>query len=78
MKKAKNYDPEHTLFTLEFGLNDLMNYKRDVYKIKADLSRALTKLTENGAKSIIVMLLPDVSRAPQFKNATAELREKLA
>ena len=78
MKKAKNYDPEHTLFTLEFGLNDLMIYGRDVYKIKADLSRALTKLTENGAKSIIVMLLPDVSRAPQFKNATAEFREKLA
>ncbi|WP_341661481.1 SGNH/GDSL hydrolase family protein [Vibrio sp.] len=78
MKKAKNYDPEYTLFTLEFGLNDLMNYRRDVYKIKADLSRALTKLTENGAKNILMLRLPDVSNAPLFKKAPDERKMQLA
>ena len=29
-KLAKNYNPANTLFTLEFGLNDFMNYNRSV------------------------------------------------
>ncbi|MFY2507231.1 SGNH/GDSL hydrolase family protein [Vibrio pectenicida] len=78
MKKAKYYDPQYTLFTLEFGLNDLMNYKRDIYKIKADLSSSLTKLTENGAKNILILRLPDVSSAPQFKKATYERKKQLS
>ncbi|MEF1174355.1 SGNH/GDSL hydrolase family protein, partial [Vibrio sinaloensis] len=53
MKMAKNYDPSQTLFTLEFGLNDFMNYNREVSDVKADLSSALIRLKDAGANHLI-------------------------
>ncbi|PSU74908.1 SGNH/GDSL hydrolase family protein [Photobacterium phosphoreum] len=72
MKSAKNYHIENTLFTLEFGLNDFMNYDRNITEVKSDYSTALIRLTDAGAKNILLMTLPDASKAPQFKYATAE------
>ncbi|SKC32537.1 Thermolabile hemolysin precursor [Photobacterium piscicola] len=72
MKSAKNYHIENTLFTLEFGLNDFMNYDRNVTEVKSDYSTALIRLTDAGAKNILLMTLPDASKAPQFKFATAD------
>ena len=72
MKSAKNYHIENTLFTLEFGLNDFMNYDRNVTEVKSDYSTALIRLTDAGAKNILLMTLPDASKAPQFKYATAD------
>ncbi|TKF21761.1 SGNH/GDSL hydrolase family protein [Vibrio genomosp. F6] len=72
MKMAKNYNPENTLFTLEFGLNDFMNYNREVGDVKADYSSALVRLTDAGAKNILLMTLPDATKAPQFKYSTTE------
>ncbi|MCD9511512.1 SGNH/GDSL hydrolase family protein [Photobacterium phosphoreum] len=72
MKSAKNYHIENTLFTLEFGLNDFMNYDRNITEIKSDYSTALIRLTDAGAKNILLMTLPDASKAPQFKYATAD------
>lgn len=70
MKIAKSYNPENTLFTLEFGLNDFMNYDREVSDVKADLSSALIRLTDAGAKHLIMLTLPDATKAPQFKYST--------
>ncbi|PSV16012.1 thermolabile hemolysin [Photobacterium kishitanii] len=72
MKSAKNYNIGNTLFTLEFGLNDFMNYGRNVTQVKSDYSTALIRLTDIGAKNILLMTLPDASKAPQFKYSSAE------
>ena len=72
MKMAKNYRPENSLFTLEFGLNDFMNYNREVSDVKADFSSALIRLTDSGAKNILLFTLPDATNAPQFKYSTQE------
>lgn len=77
MKMAKNYRPERTLFTLEFGLNDFMNYNREVSDVKADFSRALIHLTDAGAQNIMLFTLPDATRAPQFKYSTQDEIEKV-
>ncbi|WP_039871919.1 MULTISPECIES: SGNH/GDSL hydrolase family protein [Photobacterium] len=70
MKMAKNYYPENSLITLEFGLNDFINYGREVADVKADLSSALIRLTESGVKNILLFTLPDATKAPQFKYAS--------
>jgi len=72
MKMAKNYKPENTLFTLEFGLNDFMNYNREVAEVKADFSSALIRLVDANAKNILLFTLPDATKAPQFKYSTQE------
>ncbi|KJY83966.1 thermolabile hemolysin [Vibrio galatheae] len=72
MKFAKNYQPKNTLFTLEFGLNDFMNYNREVADVKADLSSALIRLTDAGAQHLILLTLPDATKAPQFKYSTQQ------
>ncbi|WP_050652551.1 SGNH/GDSL hydrolase family protein [Vibrio coralliirubri] len=72
MKVAKNYRPENSLFTLEFGLNDFMNYNREVADVKADFSSALIRLTESGANNILLFTLPDATKAPQFKYSTEQ------
>ncbi|MGO2160070.1 MAG: SGNH/GDSL hydrolase family protein [Vibrio toranzoniae] len=72
MKLAKNYRPENSLFTLEFGLNDFMNYNREVADVKADFSSALIRLTESGANNILLFTLPDATEAPQFKYSTEQ------
>lgn len=77
MKMAKNYNPSKTLFTLEFGLNDFMNYNREVSDVKADLSSALIRLTDAGAKHLILLTLPDATKAPQFKYSTQAEIEKV-
>lgn len=82
MKMAKNYEPKNSLFTLEFGLNDFVNYDRSVAEVSEDFRKAMKKLTENGAHNIIVLNLPDVSKAPQFKYSAPEkaqiVNEKIA
>jgi len=77
MKIAKNYDPKNTLFTLEFGLNDFMNYDREVSDVKADLSSALIRLRDAGAQHLILLTLPDATKAPQFKYSTQQEIEKV-
>ncbi|WP_260258519.1 SGNH/GDSL hydrolase family protein [Vibrio intestinalis] len=77
MDMAENYQPSRTLFTLEFGLNDFMNYNRDVTDVKTDFSSALIRLTDAGAKNIILLTLPDATKAPQFKYSTQEEIEKV-
>ncbi|GLR05347.1 thermolabile hemolysin [Vibrio hyugaensis] len=72
VKLAKNYKAANTLFTLEFGLNDFMNYNRSVPEVKSDYAEALIKLTDAGAENFLLMTLPDATYAPQFKYSTQE------
>ncbi|MGF1739886.1 SGNH/GDSL hydrolase family protein [Vibrio profundum] len=72
MKMAKHYDPAQTLFTLEFGLNDFMNYDRSLEQVEADFSSALSRLHDAGAHNLILLTLPDATKAPQFKYSTPE------
>lgn len=67
MKYTKNYQPKSSLFTIEFGLNDFVNYDRSVADVSEDFRRALQRLTSNGAENILVLNLPDATKAPQFK-----------
>ena len=77
MKKAKNYQTKNTLFTLEFGLNDFVNYNRSLGDVKGDYSSALIRLIESGAKHIILLTLPDATLAPQFKYSTKSEAQKV-
>ncbi|NAW60038.1 MULTISPECIES: SGNH/GDSL hydrolase family protein [unclassified Vibrio] len=77
MQLAQNYNPANTLFTLEFGLNDFMNYNRSVPDVKADYSSAMQRLVASGAKNVLLMTLPDATRAPQFKYSSQEEIEKV-
>ncbi|MCW8334751.1 SGNH/GDSL hydrolase family protein [Vibrio paucivorans] len=77
MKMAKNYLPANTLFTLEFGLNDFMNYGRSVAEVKSDYSEAMIRLTDAGAENLLLMTLPDATRAPQFKYSSQEEIDKI-
>ncbi|MFG0605440.1 SGNH/GDSL hydrolase family protein [Vibrio mimicus] len=72
VKLAKNYEPANSLFTLEFGLNDFMNYNRSLPDVKADYSAALIRLIDAGAENIVLLTLPDATRAPQFQYSTQE------
>lgn len=67
MQKAPNYRPENTLFTVLIGGNDFVNYDRTVDQVIAGETRALQDLINAGARNILLLKLPDVSKAPVFK-----------
>ncbi|WP_296226974.1 SGNH/GDSL hydrolase family protein [Ralstonia sp. UBA689] len=67
MQSAPNYRPENTLFTVLVGGNDIINYNRTVDSIISVEQQALQKLINAGAKNILLLNLPDVSRAPVFQ-----------
>jgi len=67
MRSSPNYRPENTLFTVLIGGNDLVNYNRSVDSIIAAERQALIKLINAGARNVLLVNLPDVSRAPVFQ-----------
>lgn len=82
MEKAENYQAKNTLFTFEIGLNDFMNYGREVKDVSKNVADALKRLVdEGGAHNIVLFMLPDPTHAPQFKYETqekiAEIRSKI-
>ncbi len=66
MDRAPDYRPENTLFTVLTGGNDLVNYRRSPKQAARAVSDSLNKLAQSGAKHIVLLNLPDVSRAPVF------------
>lgn len=66
-KDDPTYDPGRTLFTVLIGGNDLIFFNTPVQEILAKEQEALQVLIDGGAKNILVLNLPDVSRAPIFK-----------
>jgi thermolabile hemolysin len=61
------YDPGRTLFTVLVGGNDLIYFDTPVDEILEKERSTLQVLIDGGAKNILVMNLPDVSRAPIFR-----------
>ncbi|AMP08852.1 thermolabile hemolysin [Collimonas arenae] len=66
MQKAQNYQPQNTLFTLLIGGNDLVNYNSTVDQVISGETQALQNLIQSGARNILLLKLPDVSKAPVF------------
>jgi thermolabile hemolysin len=69
---AVNFSNESTLFTLEFGLNDFVNYDRPIEEVKKDFSNAIDEIINAGAKNLLILTLPDATVAPQFKYSSEE------
>lgn len=66
MRSAPDYQAKNSLFTMFIGGNDLVNYARSVASIISTEQQAVEKLIAAGAKNILLVNLPDVSRAPVF------------
>jgi thermolabile hemolysin len=66
MQKAQNYQPQNTLFTMLIGGNDLVNYNSTVDQVISGETQALQSLIQAGARNILLLKLPDVSKAPVF------------
>jgi thermolabile hemolysin len=67
MASAPNYRYANTLFTVMIGGNDIVNYGRSVDSILSAEQQGLEKLINAGARNILLMNLPDLSRAPVFQ-----------
>ncbi|PHV11465.1 SGNH/GDSL hydrolase family protein [Chitinimonas sp. BJB300] len=65
-QKAPNYRPENTLFTVFIGGNDFINYNRSVEHVLTTQKEALQHLISAGARNILLIKLPNMSRAPIF------------
>jgi thermolabile hemolysin len=74
---AKNYEPEHTLFTVLIGANDLISYGLTADQIYNNVVLALSNLIANGgARNIMVVKLPDLSLTPTFKLPSQQGRKE--
>lgn len=62
-----SYDPGRTLFTVLVGGNDLIYFDTPVKEILAKEQETLQVLISGGARNILVLNLPDVSRAPIYR-----------
>ncbi len=71
-KAAQNYKTENTLYAMMFGANDFMNYDRSVSEVEQDYTKALTRLINSGAKNVLLLTLPDVTKTPQFQYSDNE------
>ncbi|EDT37626.1 SGNH/GDSL hydrolase family protein [Burkholderia ambifaria] len=74
MNRAPNYHPGNTLFTVLAGGNDLVNYRRPPLQAAKAVHDSLDKLVQSGAKHIVLVNLPDVSRAPIFSTRSDAAR----
>lgn len=79
MKEAKNYRPENSLFTVWIGANDLITYNQGVEGIIVSQGKALNRLVGAGAKKILVLNLPDITRTPEFsyRKDGAEIKRQI-
>lgn len=65
--------PDQTLYAVLIGANDFISYGQTPTQVTQGVSKAVTKLIdENQAKNIIIINLPDISKAPRFKNNPTE------
>ncbi|WP_446903426.1 SGNH/GDSL hydrolase family protein [Burkholderia sp. YIM B11467] len=70
MDRAPNYRPANTLFVVFAGGNDLVNYGRTPEQAANAVRDSLERLAAAGATRILLVTLPDVSRAPVFATRT--------
>lgn len=69
MQSAPNYKPANSLIAMLIGGNDLANYNRTVASILANEQQALENLIASGARNILLLNVPDLSRAPKYSAA---------
>lgn len=67
MEEASGYKPANSLFTVWIGGNDFLSYQRSVEQVVNDVASALHELVGAGARHIVLLNLPDLSRTPSFK-----------
>lgn len=65
-KNVNRYDIARTLFTVWIGGNDAMN-GRSAGAVVTDVDAALRSLVDRGARKIVLVGLPDLTRAPAFR-----------
>jgi thermolabile hemolysin len=65
--QAQDYRPSNTLVLLLIGANDLINAGRTADESAASVRESLIKLMDAGASHILLLNLPDVTRAPLFR-----------
>jgi thermolabile hemolysin len=66
MQSAQNYQAANTLFTVLIGANDIKSGDATVAQVVADETQMIQSLISSGAKNILVLNLPDISRAPVY------------
>ncbi|MGQ5523128.1 SGNH/GDSL hydrolase family protein [Chitinimonas sp. PSY-7] len=71
MQEAPAYRPENTLFTVLIGGNDFINYHRTVEHAINEQKIGLQNLINSGARNILLLNLPDLSRTPVFQGKGA-------
>ncbi len=74
--RARGYDPSRTVFTVLAGANDFMNDRSPqidaVFAVTRRLEASLEKLATLGARKIVLLNLPDISRTPAFRDDPAQ------
>jgi thermolabile hemolysin len=66
MQQAPNYNPAQTLFVMLIGANDL-NDGTSVDSIMSGETQALTNLINAGGRNILLLNLPDLTKAPSYQ-----------
>ncbi|TCV92340.1 thermolabile hemolysin [Luteibacter rhizovicinus] len=66
MKHTRDYDVSRTLFTLLIGGNDFVSDDTTAQQALDDQEKALETLANAGATKILIVNLPDLSKAPVF------------
>jgi thermolabile hemolysin len=67
MASAHGYDPSRTLFTFLVAGNDFVNDSKHATDIVMQQRDSLIQLVRHGARKVVVVNLPDVTRAPVFR-----------
>lgn len=63
---AKNYNPKKTLATILVGGNDFITYNRSVKDLINDVDKSISNLAKHNVGHILVLNLPDITKAPIF------------
>jgi thermolabile hemolysin len=67
IRDVKDYDPARTLFTFMVAGNDFVNDSKYATNIVSQQRKTLMDLVRHGARKVMVVNLPDVTRAPVFR-----------
>lgn len=76
---SSGYRIDRSLFTIFTGANDIMTFNVPPSQIVSRQKAAIIKLLDQGAKNILVMNIPDVSKTPRYVSGSqaGELKAKV-
>ena len=67
MDDNPQYNPKDMIVFLEFGINDFLNYEKDIDVVKKEFEVVFFTLIEHGIENLVLLQLPNLSFAPKFK-----------